>query len=83
MCNIRDVHLKIKEMSGTNLGGRPHIQVNELAANLNISSNELKPLLDGLYSIAFIDYYKDCRDVVSLTDTGKVGDIPLPGNWQR
>lgn len=76
MYNLRDVHLKIKEISSGNAGGRPHIQVSELAKELNISTDELKPFIDALYATAFIDYYKGCKDVVSLTETRKNKEIP-------
>jgi len=78
MYNIRDVHLKIKAISSDNHDGRPHIHVTDLAKDLNMSVGELKPFLDALYSVAFIDHYKGCEDIVSLTETGKNGDIPLP-----
>jgi hypothetical protein len=83
MYNVRDVHLKIKELSSRNRDGRPHIHVNELAKDLHVSLGELKPLLDTLYATAFIDHYKGCTDIVSLTETGKNSEIPLHGSWER
>ena len=83
MCDVRDVHLKIKELSAGNADGRPHLYVKDLAKELNIPVIEIKPLLDALYSIAFIDRYKDCEDIIALTETGKNGEIPLKGNWEK
>lgn len=83
MYNLRDVHLKIKELSKDNADGRPHIYVSRLAEELHVSTNDLKPFLEVLYSTAFIDYYKGCRDIIALTDTGKNEEIPLHGSWEK
>lgn len=82
MCNIRDVHLKIKELSSNKPGGRPHIYAKNLAKELGITEDEIKPFLDLLYSIAFVDHYKDCTDIIALTEKGKREEIPL-SSWQR
>ncbi|PQJ12325.1 hypothetical protein CJD36_000785 [Flavipsychrobacter stenotrophus] len=77
MSNIRDVHLKIKELSSNNPDGHRHIRVNQFVKELNSTIYELQSFLDALYSTAFIDYYKGCKDVIALTETGKNGEIPL------
>lgn len=82
MCNIRDVHLKIKELSGKQPGGRPHIYAKKVAKELGVTEDEIKPFLDLLYSIAFVDHYKDCKDIIALTEKGKREDIPQ-SSWQK
>jgi hypothetical protein len=79
MSDICNVHLKIQEISKSNAGGRPHIFVKELAKQLNAPADEIRPFLDILYSTAFIDYYRDCRDVIALTEAGIKGEIPPTG----
>ena len=74
--NLRDVHLKMKEMGKDDRDGRPHIYVKDLAKELNATTDEIKPLLEVLYTTAFVDYYKDCKDIVALTEMGKNSDIP-------
>jgi hypothetical protein len=67
----------MKEISGNYADGRPHIYVSRIREELNTSTEEIQAFLKVLYSIGFISYYKDCKDVVSLTETGKNGEIPL------
>jgi len=83
MPNLRDVHLKIKALSKNNQDGRPHIYVTDLAKELNIPTDDVKPFLAVLHSTAFIDYYKDCKDIIALTETGKTSEIPLHGSWEK
>lgn len=76
MYTIKDVHLKIKEISRIHFNGAPHIHIDTLKKELNIPLRDIAFFLDILHSIGFINYFRGCKDVFSLTETGKSQDIP-------